>query len=40
MENAIYSPIEKTTPLRYGEDILFGLLPNVSSVEKFIGGLG
>jgi putative transposase len=40
MENAIYNPIEKTAPLRYGEDILFGLLPNVSSVEKFIGGLG
>ena len=40
MEGAIYNPIEKTTPLRYGEDILFGILPNVSSIENFIGGLG
>jgi hypothetical protein len=39
MEGA-HNPIEKATPLRCGEDILFGILPNVSSVENFIGGLG
>ena len=39
MTEAIHSPTEKTTPLRYGEDILFGLLPNFGSIENFIGGL-
>lgn len=40
MDGAIYNPVEKSTPLRYGEDILLGILPNFSSAENFIGGLG
>ena len=39
LTDAIHNPTVKETPLRFGEDIVFGLLPNFSGISNFIGGL-